>query len=184
MPPAVMTSSPTLSDEISWAWRFCCCRCGRMSRKYMIANIAMRMRKKPLPTDNLLAGHDGRGPEAVERGRLVRGELAPLDRCARPGGQIEQKPNVVLGQKYQAEELLLVDEVAQVGAAEARARRARALLRERPFVAREAGVLEVETALPRERGARASESRREDAVEHVDASLDDLEDAGGGAHAP
>src|SRR5919201_294092 len=114
MPPAVMTSSPTLSSlSISWSRR-CCWRCGLMIRKYRTANIARRTRKKPLPTRNLLAWRGGL-LEPVERGRLVRGKLAPLDRRPRSGRQVEQESDVVLGQKYQAEQLLLVHQMTQVG---------------------------------------------------------------------
>src|ERR671935_2035611 len=178
MPPAVTTSSPTLSSFSISATRRCCWRCGRMSRKYMKTNIARRMRKKPLPTRNLLAWHCGGFLEAVERRRLVCVELAPLDRRPRSGCQVEQKSNVVLGQKYQAEELLLVDQMAYVSTAEPAAGRAGAVLVERARIAREAGVAEIEATFPRERGARPPEACREDAVEHVDPAGDDLEDAG------
>src|SRR5579871_6661054 len=73
------------------------------------------------------------------------------------------------------EDLLLCDEMADVGAAEARARRARATVLERPLVARESGVAKVEPPLARERAAGARGARREDAVEHVDAARDHLE---------
>ena len=71
-------------------------------------------------------------------------------------------------EEAQAEQLLLVDEVADVGAREARAGRAAAALLERPRVAREAGVAEVEPARRGERGAGARGAGRQDAVEHVD----------------
>src|ERR671935_87970 len=104
MPPPVITSSPTLSEP-SMCWRVRSrCRCGRMSKKYMKANSARRTRKKPLPTRNLLAEDFGGLVEAVERGRLVRGELSPLDRRPGAGRQIEQKADVVLGQKYQTDQ--------------------------------------------------------------------------------
>src|SRR5439155_12970416 len=74
------------------------------------------------------------------------------------------------------EQLVLVDEVAQVGAREAFARRADAALVERPRVARKTCVLQVQTSLPRQRGAGTPESRRPHAVEHVDAALDHVED--------
>ena len=51
----------------------------------------------------------------------------------------------------QAEQLLLVDEVADVGARETLARGARAVLVQRARVAGEAGVPEVQPALPRQR---------------------------------
>jgi hypothetical protein len=59
--------------------------------------------------------------KTVERRRCVAGELAPLDRRPRSGRQVEQESNVVLGQKYQAQELLLMDQMTQVGPAEAAA---------------------------------------------------------------
>src|SRR5919106_4766615 len=67
--------------------------------------------------------------------------------------------------------------MAQVRAREAGARRAGAVLVERPRIAGEARVAEVEAAGPGERGARPRRARRQDAVEHVDAALDDSEDA-------
>src|SRR5919198_403409 len=168
MPPPVITSSPTLSEP-SMCWRVRSrCRCGRMSKKYMKANSARRTRKKPLPTRNLLAEDFGGLVEAVERGRLVRGELSPLDRRPGAGRQIEQKADVVLGQKYQAEQLLLVQQMTEVASAEAAASRAPAAVVERARVTGEARVLEVEAALPRERGTRAPQARGQHAVEHVD----------------
>src|SRR5918999_86669 len=153
MPPEVTISSPTLSPPSISRCRFCWARCGRMSRNHSRTNIKSRTMKKPLPTRYLLARGHCRRAEPVERRRAVRGKLAPLDRCARSGGQIEQEPYVVLGQKYQAKELLLVHEVAEVGAAEAHTGRAGAVLVEGPPVAREAGVPEVQAALPGQRRA-------------------------------
>src|SRR5512132_2192814 len=178
MPPAVRTSSPGLRAPSSSACFRCCARCGRIIRKYRKANIARMTRKKPLPTRNLLAWRCGGLLEAVERRRLERGELISLDRRPRPGRQVEQESDVVLGQKYQAEQLLLLDEVAQVCAAEAAARRTGAILVERLRVARKARVLEVEAAIPGEGGARPAEASGQDAVEHVDSAGDDLQDAG------
>jgi hypothetical protein len=51
---------------------------------------------------DLLAGDVGRRAEPVERRRLEGAELPALDRCTGARGQIEQKPHVVLRQKYQA----------------------------------------------------------------------------------
>ena len=79
-------------------------------------------------------------------------------------------------QKPQAEQLLLVDQVADVGAREARARRARAALLERPRIAGEAGVAQVQPARRGERGAGAGRAGRQDAVEHVDAGPDHAQD--------
>ena len=61
-----------------------------------------------------------------------------LDRRSRACGQVEQEAQVVQAEQPQPEQLLLVDEVADVGAREARAGRAAAALVERPRVAREA----------------------------------------------
>ncbi len=77
----------------------------------------------------------------------------------------------------EAEDLLLVDQMPDVGAAERRARRAGAAFVQRARVARKACVAEVEPALPRERAAGARGAGRQDAVEHVDASGDHLEHA-------
>src|SRR5438067_7132463 len=86
-------------------------------------------------------------------------------------------------QEAQPQELVLVDEVAQVRAREALAGRARTAFVQRARIAGETGVPEVEASLPRERRARAGGARREHAVEHVDAPLDHLEDALGVANA-
>src|SRR6266511_3476064 len=144
MPPAVRTSSPGLRAPSSSACFRCWARCGRISRKYRKANIARRTRKKPLPTRNLLAWRCGGLLEAVEGRRLVRGELTSLDRRPRPSRQVEQESDVVLRQKYQAEELLLVDQMAQVRTAEAATRRTGAILVQRLPVAREPRVSEVQ----------------------------------------
>src|SRR5437867_2523581 len=77
----------------------------------------------------------------------------------------------------QPEDFLLRDEMADVRAAEPRARRAGAPFLERPLVARETGIAEIEPALPRERAPGARGAGREDAVEHVDAARDDLDHA-------
>src|SRR5436309_5576141 len=86
-------------------------------------------------------------------------------------------------QEAQPQELVLVDEVAQVRAREALAGRARTAFVQRARIAGETGVPEVEASLPRERRARPGGARREHAVEHVDAALDHLEDALGVADA-
>ena len=79
-------------------------------------------------------------------------------------------------EQAQAEQLVLVHEMPDVGAAEPRARRAVAVRVDRLRVAREPRVAEIEAALRRERAAGAGRPRRQDAVEHVDPRLDDLED--------
>src|SRR5207237_5388114 len=75
------------------------------------------------------------------------------------------------------EQLLLIDEVPDVRACEPGAGRAVATLVERALVTGEASVPEVEPAARRERGAGPSHPRRQDAVEHVHAPLDHLENA-------
>src|SRR5207253_10508110 len=74
------------------------------------------------------------GSKPAERFLLERGERASLDRLPRPRGEVEQEAEVVQAEQPEAEELLLVHEVAQVRAAEARARGARAALVERTRV--------------------------------------------------
>src|SRR5437867_7528623 len=66
--------------------------------------------------------------------------------------------------------------MTQVRAGEAGARRARAILVQRSRIAREAGVVEVEPAVPGVRAAGPAEPRRQDAVEEVDPALNHLED--------
>src|SRR5205823_4107611 len=97
------------------------------------------------------------------------GEFAALDRLPRSGNEIEQEAEIMQTEEPQSEDFLLRDEMADVRAAEASARRAGATVLERSLVAREPGVAEVEPALARERGAGARGAGREDAVEHVDA---------------
>src|SRR5262245_1687955 len=80
-------------------------------------------------------------------------------------------------QEADPEDLLLVDEMTDVSAAEAGARRAAAARVERRGIAREPCVPEVEAAFPRERAPRPRSARREHAVEHVDAACDHLDDA-------
>src|SRR5215218_7908282 len=104
-------------------------------------------------------------------------EAAIDDRTARLSAQLEQEMHVVERQEAQAEQLVLRDEVADVGAREAYAGRARAAVLERALVAREAGVAEVEPPVPGGRRARAAEARRQHAVEHVDARADHAQDA-------
>src|SRR6266545_8165783 len=177
MPPAVRTSSPGLrAPSISACFR-CWARCGRISRKYRKANIARRTRKKPLPTRNLLAWRCGGLLEAVEGRRLVCGELTSLDRRPRLSRQVEQESDVVLGQKYQAEELLLVDEMAQVRPAEAAARRTGAIRVQRLRVAGKTRVFQIQASLPGERRAGPAEASGQHAVEHVDSTGDDLQNA-------
>src|SRR5687768_14607323 len=89
-----------------------------MSMRYMKPNNTRRTMKNPLPTRNLLTGR--RRPEPVERGGRVGTEPSRLDRCPRSGGQIEQKPDGVLGQKYQAEYFVLRHEMPDVGPREPR----------------------------------------------------------------
>ena len=92
-----------------------------------------------------------------------------LDRRARAGRQLEDEAQIVERQQPQPEDLLLVDEVTDVRAREAPAGGARAVLVERPRVAGEAGVPEVQPARPSECAAGARRAGRQDAVEHVDA---------------
>ena len=79
-------------------------------------------------------------------------------------------------EQAQSEQLLLVDEMTQVCAGEAGAGRAGAILVQRSRIAREAGVVEIEPAVPGVRAAGPAEPRRQDAVEEVDPALDHLED--------
>src|SRR5205809_5461928 len=81
--------------------------------------------------------------EAIERFGLVGAKLPAPDRRARAGRQIEQKPEIMQGEEPQTEQLALVDEVSQVRAREARARRACTAFVERALVAGKAGVPEV-----------------------------------------
>ena len=133
----------------------------------------MMIRKKPKPPFRCSTGCRVRRESASFRqlsNRRVRSPVARRD-------EIEQEAQIMQAQEAQPENLLLVDEMADVRAAERRARRAVAALVERPRVAGEAGVPEVEAPLPRERAAGARGARRQDAVEHVDAARDHLEHA-------
>src|SRR2546426_2485852 len=115
--------------------------------------------------------------ETFERLCLERGQLAGLDRRARARSEPEQEAEIVQGEETKPEQLLLVDEMTDVRAREPGAGGAVAALVERPLVAREAGVLEVEAAVRRERSAGSPHPRRQDAIEHVDPSLDHLQHA-------
>src|SRR5439155_6317199 len=95
----------------------------------------------------------------------------------RAGCESEQEPEIMHAQEAESEELVLVHEVADVRAREARAGGAVAVLLERPGVACKARVAEVEAAARRDCRARARRAGREDAVEHVDPTRDHLEDA-------
>src|SRR5579862_6190058 len=75
------------------------------------------------------------------------------------------------------EELALVDEVPQVGAAETRAGGAVARLVQGSVVSGVPGVAEIDAPGPGHRTAGARGTRRQYAVEHVHAGLDHLEDA-------
>src|SRR5688572_32025003 len=79
-------------------------------------------------------------------------------------------------QQQQPESLTLRDEVADIGTREPLARRAGAFRIERTRVGAERGIAEIEAPLPRERRARTRSPGRQNAVEHVDAAGDDLED--------
>src|SRR5262245_46901269 len=114
---------------------------------------------------------------------LVVRETPFQNRLPRARGQVEQETEIMQAQEPQPEQLALVDEMAQVGAREALAGGARAILGQRPRVAREPRVLQVEATVLRERGPGAPQPRRPDAVEEVDPALDDVEDPGGVADA-
>src|SRR5205085_10126824 len=115
--------------------------------------------------------------ESLERFVLEGRERPALDRLPCPRGELEQEPEIMQAQEPQAEQLLLVHEVPDVRAAEAGAGRARAVVVERALVAGEARVPQVEPARPGEGASRAGGARGQDAVEHVDPALHDLEDA-------
>src|SRR5579864_7106368 len=104
------------------------------------------MRRKPELPMRVPSG----GPrEPLERVRLPAREGATFDRLSRGGDEIEQEAQIMQAEESQAENLLLVDEMADVRARELRARRAAAIGVERPRVAGKARVAEVEAALPR-----------------------------------
>src|SRR3954469_3091837 len=106
-------------------------------------------------------------------------ERAALDRPARVAHEVYEEAQIMQAQEPDAEDLLLVHEMADVGAAELPAGGAAAMLVERAGVALEPGVPEIEPPLPRQRASRPSRARRQHAVEHVDAFRDDLDDAFG-----
>src|SRR5688572_12575586 len=86
--------------------------------------------------------------EPLQGRDLERVEVAALDGGPRPSGQVEEEADVVLGEEHEAEDLLLVDQMAQVGAGEAGARPARAVLLKRAGIPGEAGVSQVQPTLP------------------------------------
>src|SRR3954466_14801271 len=95
-------------------------------------------------------------------------ERAALDRPARVAHEVDEEAQIMQAQQPDAEDLLLAHEVTDVGAAEAPAGGAAAVLVEGARVALEAGVPEIEPALPGQRASRPRRARRQDAVEHVD----------------
>src|SRR5579884_1697560 len=116
-----------------------------------------------------------RSLRSLERLGLPGEELAALDRLPRAGHEIEQEAQIMQAEEPQAEDLPLVDQVAEVRAAEAGAGGTGAARLERTRVAGEAGVAQVEAALARQRAARPGRPGGQDAVEEVDAALDDLQ---------
>src|SRR5438552_12516622 len=115
--------------------------------------------------------------EPGERVRAPRCEGAALDRLPRGGDEIEQEAEIMQAQQPEPENLLLVDEMADVRAAEAYARRAGTAVVERARVTREVRVAHVQSSRPRQRAAGTRGACREDAVEHVDSTRDHLDDA-------
>src|SRR5512146_152837 len=115
----------------------------------------------------MLPQSNARSLRSFERLVLPCEELTALDCLSRSGHEIEQEAQIMQAEQPQPEDFLLVHQVADVRAAEARARRARAALLERPLVAGEARVPQVEAPFTRQRAAGARGAGREDAVEHV-----------------
>ena len=99
-------------------------------------------------TDTALGRSGRRRGQPGESVALVAGEFPAHDRLARACHEPDQEAQVVQAQQAQAEQLLLVDQVAQVGAAEAAAGRTVATLLQRTLVAGEAGVTEIDPSLP------------------------------------
>ena len=91
----------------------------------------------------------GAGGEGGERVRAIRVERAAGDRIPRAGGQSQGEPQIMQREEPRAEELLLVHEMPDERAREPVARGAGAAFLERPRVAGEARVAQVEPARAR-----------------------------------
>src|SRR5256885_2077891 len=74
-------------------------------------------------------------------------EAAAFDRLSCGGDEVDHEAQIMQAQQTEAEDLLLIDQVPDVRAGEAGARRAAAVSVERPVVTREPGVPQVEAAL-------------------------------------
>src|SRR4051794_14042315 len=98
--------------------------------------------------------------QAGERVPAPALERAALDCPARVAHEVDEEAQIMQAEEADAEDLLLVHQVPDVGAAEAPAGGAAAVLVERAGVALETGIPEVEPSLPRQRASRSRRARR------------------------
>ena len=123
------------------------------------------------------------GVVAVEPVAAPRVEGAAGDRGARVAHQRTRKCTLCSESRRRPSSLVGREEVAEVGAREARAGGAVAVLVERPAVGAERRVADVEPAVAREGGAVAPHARGRHAVEQVDAAARPLDEVLGEADA-
>src|SRR4029077_20827277 len=98
------------------------------------------------------------------------------DRFAGVAHETNEEMYIVQGKQAKAEDLVRGEEMPDVRARESAARRAVALLVERPLVEAELGPLDVEPAVAREGRAVAPHPRGGDAIEEVDAAAHALDE--------
>src|SRR5688500_932508 len=96
----------------------------------------------------------------VQPARAPRVKIMIGDRVARGAHQRHEKMYIVQRQQTQAEHLVRDEEMTEVRAREARARRTRAFHIERPWVVPELAAFDVEPAVAREHRAISSHARR------------------------
>ena len=109
-------------------------------------------------------------------------EAAVLDGVAHGGGQGLEEGDVVPAQQHLAEDFVGPDQVVQIGLRIGRGRAFDGRV-QRVLILGEAGVLEVDRAVPGPGLAVAAGPGGQDAVEHVDAAIDRLDQVDRLAHA-
>ncbi|HJX76483.1 MAG TPA: hypothetical protein VJ247_08995, partial [Gaiella sp.] len=96
---------------------------------------------------------------------------------------MDEEMYIVQGKQAKPEDLVGGEEVTDVAAREARARRAIALIIERARIGAKLGAFDVQAAVASERGTVSSHARRCDAVEEIDAAADAFDEVFGEADA-
>src|SRR5690242_7878341 len=105
------------------------------------------------------------------------GERSAADRVPRSRGESVNEPQIMQREKTKTEDVLLVDEVADIRAGESGARGAATIVLQRTGIPGVASVADVHPAESRQSRAGPRHPGREHAVEHVDSAGDDAEDS-------